>query len=64
VKAKPRRKNQLEQISHQAASNSSVPCVYDESNFRYTRVWDPTALTKKMSSESLQSSVEPQRPAD
>jgi hypothetical protein len=43
---------------------SSVPCVYAESNFRYTRVWDPTTLTKKMPSESLQSSVEPQRPAD
>jgi hypothetical protein len=40
------------------AATSSVPCVCDESNFRYTRVWDPTTLTKKMSSESLQSSVE------
>src|ERR1035441_1351926 len=27
------------------------------SNFRYTQVWDPTTLTKKMPSESLQSSV-------
>src|SRR6266481_905259 len=42
----------------------SVPCVYAEPNFRYTQVWDSTTLTKKMPSESLQSSVGPQRPAD
>ena len=30
-------KNQLEQISHQAEITPSVPCVYVESNFRYTQ---------------------------